>query len=59
LVNWTDNLLAKEGRWVCLKGKTPLEEIQALPPHVVLESVDPVTVPGLEAQRCLVWLLKA
>lgn len=58
LVEWTRPLLAPGGYWACLKGKTPLEDIQSLPKDAVLESVDPVQVPGLEAERCLVWMTK-
>ncbi|MEY2781585.1 MAG: hypothetical protein RL307_1289 [Pseudomonadota bacterium] len=58
LIEWSRPLLSPGGRWVCLKGKTPLEDIQALPKDIALESVDPVFVPGLTAERCLVWMTK-
>ena len=58
LVSWSASSLLPGGHWACLKGKTPLEDIQALPDDVLLESVDPVRVPGLNAERCLVWMTK-
>lgn len=56
LVDWTEHLLAPGGLWLALKGRTPQEEIAALPPWVEVFHVEPVTVPGLAAERCLVWL---
>ncbi|MDW8336693.1 MAG: 16S rRNA (guanine(527)-N(7))-methyltransferase RsmG [Tepidimonas sp.] len=56
LVGWTGHLLAPGGLWLALKGRTPQEEIAALPPWVEVFHVEPVTVPGLAAERCLVWL---
>jgi len=48
--------LAPAGCWVAMKGKLPSDEIAALPPEVAVFHVEPVVVPGLPAQRCLVWL---
>jgi 16S rRNA (guanine527-N7)-methyltransferase len=44
---------------MAMKGKTPDEEIQALPPQVQVFHVDPLQVPGLDAQRCIVWMRRA
>lgn len=48
------------GVWMALKGKVPHDEIAALPADVEVFHVEPLTVPGLEAERCIVWMrLKA
>jgi len=39
-----------------MKGKLPHEEIAALPANVQVFHVEPLQVPGLDAQRCLVWM---
>lgn len=48
--------LAPGGCWLAMKGKLPNEEIAALPADVVVFHVEPLQVPGLDAQRCLVWM---
>ena len=48
--------LAEGGVWLALKGQRPDAEIAALPPSVNMFHVEPLAVPGLDAQRCLVWL---
>lgn len=55
---WTDRHLAKDGVWMAMKGKTPLEEIAALPQEIEMFHVEPLVVPGLGADRCLVWMRK-
>lgn len=51
----TRNLLAKDGRWVAMKGM-PEQELTRLPEGVRVEQVTPLQVPKLEAARCLVVL---
>ncbi|MFC4160638.1 16S rRNA (guanine(527)-N(7))-methyltransferase RsmG [Chitinimonas lacunae] len=58
-VRWTRHLLAPGGRWAALKGVHPFEEIAALPADVRMLGVEPLPVPGLEAERCLVWVEEA
>lgn len=48
--------LAPGGAWMAMKGQHPAEEIAALPPDVEVFHVEQLTVPGLDAQRCLVWM---
>jgi 16S rRNA (guanine527-N7)-methyltransferase len=48
--------LAPQGLWLALKGKWPHEEIAALPPEIEVFHVEPITVPGLDAERCLIWM---
>lgn len=53
---WSGRALADDGVWMAMKGKTPDEEMQALPAHIQVFHVEPLVVPGLQAQRCLVWM---
>lgn len=48
--------LAPGGLWMAMKGKRPDDEIAALPPSVEVFHVEPLTVPELDAERCLVWM---
>ena len=55
----TRHHLTKGGIWMAMKGRAPSEEIASLPPEVTVFHVEPLTVPGLVAQRCLVWMRPA
>jgi 16S rRNA (guanine527-N7)-methyltransferase len=55
-VRWSKHALAEGGVWVAMKGKVPEQEMAALPQEVQVFHVEPLQVPGLDAQRCLVWL---
>lgn len=55
-VAWSAGALAQEGVWMAMKGKPPGAEIEALPRSVDAFHVEQLVVPGLDAQRCLVWL---
>lgn len=55
-VNLTRELLAPGGVWMAMKGKMPDDEIAALPEDVEVFHVEQLAVPGLDAQRCLVWM---
>ena len=57
-VTQTSQLLDEQGIWMAMKGKTPLYEIEQLPQNIQIESIEPLHVPNLDAQRCLVWLKK-
>jgi 16S rRNA (guanine527-N7)-methyltransferase len=54
--NWSGAALAEQGVWMAMKGKHPGEEIAALPSGVEVFHVEPLVVPGLGAERCLVWM---
>ena len=58
-VNWSAGALAQEGVWMAMKGKHPEAEIDVLPVSVTVFHVEQLIVPGLEAQRCLVWLRRS
>lgn len=52
----TRERLAAGGVWLALKGRRPDDEIAALPPDIDVFHVEPLAVPGLDAERCLVWM---
>lgn len=54
--NWSTAALAEQGVWLAMKGKHPAEEIAALPASLEVFHVEQLTVPGLDAERCIVWL---
>ena len=57
--SWSQAALAPGGVWMALKGKHPAEELALLPPEVAVFHVEPLAVPGLAAERCIIWLQKA
>ena len=48
--------LAPQGVWMAMKGKRPQEELAVLPVDVDVFHVEPLTVPDLSAERCIVWM---
>jgi len=58
-VSWSVNALSDQGVWMAMKGKRPNEEVAALPPFASLFHVEPLQVPGLDAERCVVWMKKS
>lgn len=48
--------LSDTGRWMAMKGKEPVDEISALPDDIDVFHVEQLAVPGLNAERCLVWM---
>ena len=54
--SWSVNALAEQGVWMGMKGKHPADEVAALPPTVSVFHVEQLDVPGLDAQRCIVWM---
>jgi 16S rRNA (guanine527-N7)-methyltransferase len=54
--SWSVAALAEQGVWMAMKGKHPAEEITALPPSVEVFHVEQLQVPGLDAERCIVWM---
>lgn len=58
-VNWSVAALAPDGIWMAMKGKHPTREIEALPPTVAVFHMEPLNVPGLDAERCLIWLRRS
>jgi len=56
LVALTGKLLSPVGVWLAMKGKPPRDEIAALAADIEVFHVEPLHVPGLDAERCLVWM---
>ena len=56
LARLTRGLLAPGGAWMAMKGKRPDDELAALPSEIEVFHVEPLTVPGLDAERCLIWM---
>jgi 16S rRNA (guanine527-N7)-methyltransferase len=57
-VNWSGQLLDEGGQFIALKGVAPAEEQERLPdPWKVIE-LRPLQVPGLQAERHLVFIKK-
>ena len=53
-VTGTRHLLADNGEWLAMKGKVPAAEIAGLTNVGV--DIEPIEVPGLSADRCIVWM---
>ena len=58
-VAWSGAALAEEGVWMAMKGKHPAQEIAALPPGTEVFHVEQLAVPGLDAERCIVWMRRS
>jgi 16S rRNA (guanine527-N7)-methyltransferase len=57
--NWSGAALAGHGVWMAMKGKHPEDEIATLPSSVEVFHVEQLKVPGLDAERCIVWMRRA
>jgi 16S rRNA (guanine527-N7)-methyltransferase len=55
-VKLSRSLLAPGGVWMALKGQHPADEIAALPADIEVFHVEQLQVPGLDAQRCIIWM---
>ncbi len=58
-VNWSSGALADAGVWMAMKGKLPTEEMLALPSFAQVFHVEHLQVPGLDAERCMIWMKKS
>ena len=57
--SWSRSALKPGAVWMAMKGKHPAEELAALPADVSVFHVEQLKVPGLDAERCIVWLRPA
>ena len=55
-VKWSAHLLADGGRFIAMKGVAPHDEITRLPQEWKVAELRPLTVPGLGAERHLVFI---
>lgn len=53
---WSRGALAPHAVWLAMKGKHLDDELAALPADVQVFHVEPLQVPGLGAERCIVWM---
>lgn len=56
---WSQGALAEQGVWMAMKGKNPQAEVAQLPADIEVFHVEPLVVPGLDAERCIVWMRQA
>ncbi len=54
MLGWGGHLLAPGGVWLALKGRVAQDELDTVKPPFAVRSVQPLAVPGLEAERCVV-----
>lgn len=52
----TRQCLAPDGVWMAMKGRSPHDEIDQLPSDVSVFHVEQLQIPGLAAERCLIWM---
>jgi 16S rRNA (guanine527-N7)-methyltransferase len=55
-VNWSGQLLAEGGKFIALKGVAPPDEQERLPGEWKVSELRPLQVPGLDAERHLVFI---
>ncbi len=53
---WSKSALASHGVWMAMKGKYPDQELAVLPESVKVFHVEQLQVPGLDAERCIIWM---
>jgi len=53
---WSKSALANHGVWMAMKGKHPDQELAVLPESVKVFHVEQLQVPGLDAERCIIWM---
>jgi 16S rRNA (guanine527-N7)-methyltransferase len=53
---WSRSALAPHGVWMAMKGKHPHDELAVLPANTTVFHVEQLQVPGLDAERCIVWM---
>jgi 16S rRNA (guanine527-N7)-methyltransferase len=53
---WSKSALATHGVWMAMKGKHPDQELAVLPESVTVFHVEQLQVPGLDAERCIIWM---
>ena len=55
-LQWSASALAPAGVWMAMKGRHPADELAALAANVEVFHVEQLQVPGLDAERCILWL---
>lgn len=57
-VNWSNHVLAEGGQFIALKGVAPPDERERLPADWQVTQLRPIQVPGLNAERHLVFIAR-
>ena len=57
-VSWSAAALSDGGVWMAMKGKLPEAEMAGLPSFAQVFHVEQLQVPGLQADRCMIWMKK-
>jgi 16S rRNA (guanine527-N7)-methyltransferase len=55
-INWSAHLLTDDGQFIALKGVRPDEEVARLPAGWEVTEIRPLAVPGLDAERHLIFI---
>ncbi len=58
-VNWSGHLLAEGGQFIALKGVAPPDERERLPEQWKVTELRALRVPGLDAERHLVFMARS
>ena len=58
-VTWSAGALTETSVWMAMKGKLPAEEMASLPAFATVFHVEQLAVPGLDAERCMIWMKKS
>ena len=56
---WSAQTLKAVGMWLAMKAKRPDDELALLPASVQVLNIESLSVPGLDAERCIVWMRQA
>lgn len=54
--SWSGAALAPAAIWLAMKGRSPGDELAQLPADVDVFHVEQLAVPGLDAERCIIWM---
>ncbi|MFZ6816179.1 16S rRNA (guanine(527)-N(7))-methyltransferase RsmG [Undibacterium sp. Rencai35W] len=57
-INWSEHLLADGGIYIAMKGVSPDQEIERMPKGWQVQKIQPLSVPGMDAERHLVFIHK-
>jgi 16S rRNA (guanine527-N7)-methyltransferase len=55
-VRLTKQQLHPQGVWMAMKARVSEDELKSVPKDIEVFHVEPIRVPFLDAQRCLVWM---
>ena len=58
MLHWTDHLLSEQGVWWAMKAQKEFEDLTELPGKVRIQETIDLTVPGLNADRMLLKVIK-